>query len=90
MIMRKLIIQTVDVMAYVAIVATVIFGYSAGAYFAGYDSNPIRGAVYALGAFCLASAVSGTWFCLSGSYTALQSLEREAIRARLKGKGNGL
>lgn len=83
--MKSLIIRLTDWVAYGAIAATSIYGYSMGAYFAGYDNNPLNGLLYAAGGFCLASVVSAVWFCLSGSYTALQSLEREAIRARVQG-----
>lgn len=82
--MKSLIIRLTDWVAYGAIAATSIYGYSMGAYFAGYDNNPLNGLLYAAGGFCVASVVSGVWFCLSGAYTALQSLEREAIRTRVR------
>lgn len=82
--MKSLIIRLTDWVAYGAIAATSIYGYSMGAYYAGYDNNPFNGLLYAAGGFCVASVVSAVWFCLSGSYTALQSLEREAIRTRVR------
>ena len=82
--MKSFIIRITDWVAYGAIAATTFYGYNMGAYYAGYDNNPFNGLLYAAGGFCLATVVSAVWFCLSGSYTALQSLEREAIRARVR------
>lgn len=82
--MKSLIIRLTDWVAYGAIAATTIYGYSMGAYYAGYNDNPFNGLLYGAGGFCLASVVSAVWFCLSGAYEALQSLQREAIKARVR------
>ena len=82
--MKSLIIRLTDWVAYGAIAATSIYGYSMGAYFAGYDNNPLNGLLYAAGGFCVASVVSAVWFCLSGAYESLQQLQVEAMRARVR------
>lgn len=82
--MKSFIIRITDWVLYAAIAATVVYAYNMGAYYAGWDNNPFLGLLYAAGGFCVASVVSGVWFCLSGLYRAVDSLESEAIRARLR------
>lgn len=82
--MKSFIIRITDWVLYAAIAATVLYAYNMGAYYAGYDNNPLLGLLYALGGFCVASVVSGVWFCLSGIYRATEALHVEAVRARVR------
>lgn len=82
--MKSFVIGLTDWVAYGAIAATTVFGYSMGAHHAGWDNNPYLGLLYAAGGFCVASVCSGVWFCLSGLYRTSQSLYDEAVRARVR------
>lgn len=82
--MKTFIIRLTDWIAYAAIAAVTAYAYSMGAYYTGYENNPLYGILYGAIGFSLASMVSAVWFCLSGAYAALQSLETEAIRARVR------